>query len=215
MMSRDASRPGILFVVSAPSGGGKSTLVRKLVERVDGLEFSVSYTTRPRREGERDGREYHFVDDARFDAMVSDDDFLEWARVFDCRYGTGRGATERALAAGRDLVLDIDVQGAEQVRRRDPRAVSVFLLPPDYPTLEARLRDRRSEGREQRKMRLSQARREAEEYTRYDYLVVNDDVEGAVRALTSIVEAERHRVGCRKSDAERILSTFPPLTDTR
>jgi len=215
MMPRDDSRRGILFVVSAPSGAGKSTLVRRLVEQIDGLEFSVSYTTRPMREGERDGHAYHFVDDARFDAMVAEGEFLEWAGVFDCRYGTGRSATERALTAGRDLLLDIDVQGAEQVRQGGPGAVSIFLLPPDYPTLEARLRDRRSEDGEQRELRLSQARREAEQYTRYDYLVVNDDIEGAVRALTSIVEAERHRVGCRKADAERILSTFPPLTDAR
>lgn len=215
MMSRNGSRHGILFVVSAPSGAGKSTLVRRLVEQIDGLGFSVSYTTRPIREGEQEGQAYHFVDDAHFDAMVADGEFLEWAGVFDCRYGTGRSATERALAAGRDLLLDIDVQGAEQVRQARPGAVSIFLLPPDYPTLEARLRDRRSEDGEQRELRLSQARREAEQYSRYDYLVVNDDVEGAVRALTSIVEAERHRVECRKADAERILSTFPPLTDAR
>jgi guanylate kinase len=215
MTTRDDARHGVLFVVSAPSGAGKSTLVHRLVEQDDGLEFSVSYTTRPMREGERDGREYHFVDEARFDAMIAADDFLEWAPVFDCRYGTGRGATDRALAAGRDVVLDIDVQGAEQVRRRATRAVSIFLLPPDYPTLESRLRARRSEDRAQRKMRLSQARREAEEYTRYDYVVVNDDIEGAVRTLTSIVEAERHRVGSQTAAAERILSTFPPHTDAR
>jgi guanylate kinase len=210
-----ATRPGILFVVSAPSGAGKSTLVQRLVGESAGLEFSVSYTTRPVRDGERDGREYHFVDDARFDAMIAADDFLEWATVFDCRYGTGRGATERALAAGRDVVLDIDVQGAEQVRQRAARAVSIFLLPPDYPTLESRLRQRRSEDREQRKRRLSEARREAEQFSRYDYVVVNDDIEGAVGALTSIVEAERHRVDLRRAAVERILSSFPPSTDDR
>jgi guanylate kinase len=210
MMAGGGRRPGILFVVSAPSGSGKSTLLRRLVGEVEGLEFSVSFTTRPIREGERDGRAYHFVDEATFDAMVAGDDFLEWARVFDCRYGTGRRATEQALAAGRDLVLDIDVQGAEQVRRHGGGPVSIFLLPPDYPTLQARLRDRRSEDREQRKIRLSQARREAEQYTRYDYLVVNDDVDGAVEALKCIVEAERLRVRCRRADAERILATFPP-----
>jgi len=200
---------GILFVVSAPSGAGKSTLVRKLVERVPGLEFSVSYTTRPRRPGERDGREYHFVSDERFDAMVAEGGFLEWAQVFGSRYGTGREQTERVLAEGNDLVLDIDVQGARQVRASGAEPVCIFLMPPDYPTLEARLRDRGSEGPAALGRRLAQARREVEEFTRYDYLVVNDDADRAAGVLTCIVEAQRCRISSRRAEAERILATFP------
>ena len=201
---------GTLFVLSAPSGSGKSTLARRLVETDPGLEFSISYTTRPRRSDEHDGREYHFVDDARFDAMVADDAFLEWAAVFRQRYGTAREATAEALATGRDLLLDIDVQGARQVRERSSGAVLLFVLPPDYPTLQGRLRDRRSDAETQISHRLSLARQEVEEYSRYDYLVVNDDLDRATETLRSIVVAERSRLARATAEAERILSTFPP-----
>ena len=203
-------RRGILFVLSAPSGSGKSTLSKELVRTVEGLEFSVSYTTRPRRSSELDDREYHFVDDERFDSMASDDAFLEWAVVFKQRYGTGREATQTALDAGRDLLLDIDVQGARQVRESAPDAVFLFVLPPDYPTLEDRLRRRGSDDEAQVRYRLSVARREVEEFSRYDYLVVNDDLERATTELKSVVFAERLRSARREPDAKRILSTFPP-----
>lgn len=209
MMTLQAGRRGILFVISAPSGTGKSSLARGVLDAVDGLEFSVSYTTRERREGEEQGREYHFVDDARFDEMVAEDAFLEWAAVFARRYGTGTEATERALAEGRDLLLDIDIQGARQIRSRGLEAVYVFVLPPDYGTLESRLRERRSENGEELDRRLSEARQEAEEFRRYDYLVINDDLDRAVEQLRCIVEAERRRRIHRVADAERILATFP------
>jgi guanylate kinase len=170
-MTSTKRQRGILFVISAPSGSGKSTLASRLVDGDPDLDFSVSYTTRPRRDGEEDGREYHFVDDPSFDAMVAEDAFLEWATVFRQRYGTGRESTERALAEGRDLLLDIDVQGARQVRDRAGEAVFLFVLAPDYPTLESRLRDRRSDDKAEIAHRLSVARREVEEYSRYDYLV--------------------------------------------
>jgi guanylate kinase len=200
---------GIPFVISAPSGSGKSTLVGRLLEEVSGLAFSISYTTRPRRPGERDGREYHFVDETRFDAMTAEDGFLEWAEVFGRRYGTGREVTEKVLEQGRDLVLDIDVQGARQIRDRGLGAVFVFLLPPDFRTLEARLRDRHSDSEAQVARRLAQAREEAEEYRSYDYLVINDDLDGAAAELCHIVEAERRRIGRRRAEADRILSSFP------
>jgi guanylate kinase len=208
-MSSTKRERGILFVISAPSGSGKSTLAARLVEADPDLDFSVSYTTRPRRDGEKDGRDYHFVDDARFDTMVADDAFLEWATVFRQRYGTGRDWIERALAEGRDLLLDIDVQGARQVRDRAGEAVFLFVLPPDYPTLESRLRARGSDDEAQIAHRLSMARREVEEYSRYDYVVVNDDLEGATATLRSIVVAERSRATRRGHEAKRILSTFP------
>jgi guanylate kinase len=203
MTSGKPTREGILFVLSAPSGTGKSTVAQRLVREVEGLEFSVSYTTRPRRAGEEDGRDYHFIERARFEAMAAAEEFLEWAGVFDHLYGTGRDATRTMLAAGRDLLLDIDVQGARQLRDRRVRAVSVMLLPPDFTTLESRLRSRGSESVEQLALRLAQARVEAEEARRFDYMVVNADLAETVEALTSIVGAERH------AEIDRIVGTFP------
>lgn len=203
------SARGTLFVISAPSGTGKSTLARRLLESVPGLAFSVSYTTRPRRAGEESGREYHFVEDDRFDAMVAAGEFLEWARVFDRRYGTSRRATEEALSAGHDLLLDIDVQGAAQVRASDLDAVSVFILPPDYATLQERLRGRGSETPAAAALRLHEARREAMEYDRFDYVVLNADLEDATGELVAIVRAERARIARREERVRAVLSTFP------
>ena len=203
---------GILFVLSAPSGTGKSSLAGRVVSAVPGLVFSVSYTTRQRRSGEVEGREYHFVDDSAFDAMVERDELLEWARVHDRRYGTGRAATERALAEGKDLLLDIDVQGARQVRASEAGSVSVFLLPPDFATLERRLRARASDTPEQVDHRLAVARREAEEYRHYDYLVLNEDLDRAVESVASIVRAERSRVARNLAVGEGIVRTFPAVS---
>ena len=206
---------GTLFVLSAPSGTGKSSLCHRLVEDVDGLRFSVSYTTRHRRAGEENGRQYWFVDDRRFDEMAARDTFLEWARVFGQRYGTSRQDTDEALAEGVDLLLDIDVQGAEQVRRQEPDAVFVFILPPDFGTLERRLRARQSEDEAQVAARLAVARREAEEVSRYDYVVINDDLERAVAELVAIVRAERCRQSRRRSRVGRILDSFPRDSHSR
>ena len=200
---------GILFVLSAPSGAGKTTLAERLCERDPRIDLSVSYTTRPRREGERDGREYQFIDDARFDQMVAREELLEWADVFGRRYGTGKEATERALLSGRDLILVIDVQGARQIRASAVPAVLLFLLPPSFGMLEGRLRGRRTEGEADLARRLRVAREEAEEYPRYDYLLVNEDLERAVEDLRSVVRAERLRVARREAEAKRIVSTFP------
>lgn len=200
---------GRLVVISAPSGTGKTTLARRLLESVPGLAFSVSYTTRPRRAGEESGREYHFVDDDRFDAILAADGFLEWAHVFGQRYGTGRSATDAALASGSDLLLDIDVQGARQVRDSGLPSVSIFILPPDYETLAARLGQRASEGAPEAARRLAEARGEATEYERFDYVVVNADLEEASQELIAIVRAERARTKRRKARVEAILATFP------
>jgi guanylate kinase len=204
-----AASRGRLFVISAPSGTGKTTLARRLLESVPGLAFSVSYTTRPRRAGEESGREYHFVDDARFDALVASGGFLEWAHVFGKRYGTGRAATEGVLAGGTDLLLDIDVQGARQVRGSGLESVSIFILPPDFETLASRLGQRASEDAAEAARRLAEARREAMEYDRFDYVVVNADLEEASQELIAIVRAERARAKRQKGRVEAILSTFP------
>lgn len=205
----ERSHPGVLFVLSAPSGTGKSTLARGLLAAEPALAFSVSFTTRPPRAGEHDGRDYHFVDDATFDRMVERGGLLEWATVFGKRYGTGRAATAERLAEGRDLLLDIDVQGAAQVRRSGIEAVFVFVLPPDFATLEARLRARGTEREGDVARRLAVARAEAEEFPSYDYLLVNDDRERACADLSAIVHVERLRVGRRTEEARRIVATFP------
>lgn len=208
-MSNPVSRRGIVFVISAPSGTGKSTLARGLVETVPDLKFSVSYTTRPRRAGEESGREYHFVDEARFRALADGGGLIEWATVFGKSYGTGREATEAALAAGHDLLLDIDVQGARQIRASGLDAVSIFVLPPDYPALEARLRRRGSDDEAVVAGRLREARREAMEYDHFDYVVVNAELQEAAATLASIVRAERARTPRLHDRVREIIETFP------
>ena len=201
--------PGSLIVLSAPSGSGKTTLARDLVASDAAIRFSVSYTTRPPREGEEHGEHYHFVSAAAFDAMVEQDEFLEWADVFGHRYGTGARETRETLAQGIDLLFDIDVQGARRIRQKVPQAVLVFVLPPDFRTLERRLVERGSENHDQLRRRLGLASQEAMQYHAYDYLVVNDRLEEAFADLEAIVRAERHRVSRSKARAEAILNNFP------
>lgn len=188
---------GLLFILSAPSGSGKSTLVGQLRSVVDGLSFSVSWTTRAPRGSEQDGREYHFTSRERFDAMLAEDAFLEHAEVFGNCYGTPRSTLTEAAARGSDVLLDIDVQGAEQVRHRMPEAISVFILPPNPQILEMRLRNRsRAEGgvsEETVLRRLAKARDEIGSYGEYRYIVINDVLDQAVEELISIVQAERAR----------------------
>ena len=186
-------RKGSLFVVSAPSGTGKTTLVDTLVPRLAGLEVSRSYTSRPPRPGERDGVEYHFVSRERFVSMRDGGEFLEWADVFGHLYGTSALDTRRHLDAGRDLVLVIDVQGASQIRQHDAKAVGIFVLPPSPDVLAERLRRRSRDHltEEQLRHRLAVARREVERMADYDYIVVNDELEDCVERMRCIVIAER------------------------
>jgi guanylate kinase len=186
---------GILFIISAPSGSGKSTLVAQLRTLVEGLDFSVSYTTRPPRGSETDGREYHFVERATFEGMIERDEFFEWAQVFGNYYGTACSALAHANAAGKDLLLDIDVQGAKQVMEKLPQAVSIFILPPSPQVLEMRLRNR-SEAEhviDERIIegRLHQARTELEQVWDYKYALVNDVLDQATAELRAIVLHER------------------------
>jgi guanylate kinase len=203
-----SSRRGLLFIVSAPSGTGKTTLVERLVQIVPGLRMSRSYTSRPPREGEQDGVDYNFTSRDRFETMVRDGDFLEWADVFGNGYGTSRADTETVLARGEDLVLVIDVQGARAVRRLGLPNVGVFVLPPSAPVLEQRLRGRSKDPEEQIRKRLDVACREIDEFAHYDYLVVNDELHAAVERLRNIVLAERARVKAMRDTAEEIIGTF-------
>ena len=186
---------GILFIISAPSGSGKSTLVNRLRSLVTDLDFSVSYTTRAPRPTEQQDREYHYISRARFKEMVDQGEFLEWAEVFGNYYGTACRSLTDAQDAGKDLLLDIDVQGAAQVREKMPDAVSIFLLAPDPETLARRLRaSSRKEGSRQDEeiaRRLAKARSEIENYRQYRYILVNDILDDAVKALTAIVITER------------------------
>jgi guanylate kinase len=185
-------RRGLMFVLSSPSGAGKTTLSRLLIERVPGMKMSVSATTRKMRPGEVDGRDYSFVDKARFEDMVKRNELLEWATVFDNRYGTPRAPVEAALAKGEDVLFDIDWQGTQQLREK-ARAdvVSVFILPPSAADLEKRLHSRAQDSHEVIRGRMSRASHEMSHWAEYDYIVINHEIEAAFGEVKSILGAER------------------------
>jgi guanylate kinase len=204
---------GDLFIVSSPSGAGKTTLIRRVLEdpRIGGtLHFSVSHTTRPPRTGERDGVEYHFVDEAGFRAIEESGGFLEWAVVHGNLYGTSRAEVEPRLERGLDVLLDIDVQGARQVRSHVPEAVKVIVFPPSREVLEARLKARASDAPEVVRRRLAAARKEMEEWGEFDYAIINEDLEAAVDELRSILVARRAGKSRRRERLESILRSFAP-----
>ena len=185
-------RRGMMFVLSSPSGAGKTTLSRMLTEAIPGLRMSVSTTTRAKRPGEVEGRDYHFVDKTRFEEMVKRGELLEWATVFDNRYGTPKAPVEAALSAGQDVLFDIDWQGTQQLREK-ARAdvVSVFILPPSAADLEKRLRSRAQDSAGVIRRRMSRASHEMSHWAEYDYIVINHDVEAAFAEVQSILKAER------------------------
>lgn len=199
---------GLLFIVSAPSGAGKTTVVERLVEQTPHLKMSRSYTSRPMREGETDGVDYNFVTRERFEAMRAVGEFLEWADVFGNLYGTCASDTERILTSGCDLVLVIDVQGARKVRRRGIETTAVFVMPPSFEVLEKRLRGRSKDSEEAIQRRLHVARREVAAYAEYDYVVVNDELTAAVDRLRSIVIGERSKLRWMRAEADTIVRTF-------
>ena len=202
------SNRGLLFIVSAPSGAGKTTLVERLVEQLPHLRMSRSYTSRPTRPGETDGVDYNFVNRDRFEAMARSGEFLEWAEVFGNLYGTCAEDTEGMLAGGDDVVLVIDVQGARKVRARGLQTKAVFVMPPSFAVLEQRLRGRSKDSEADIQRRLQVAREEVAAFPEYDFVVVNDEVSAAVDRLRGIVVSERARLQRMQAEAEKIVRTF-------
>jgi guanylate kinase len=199
-----------VFIISAPSGSGKSTLVGRLMAAVADLHFSVSYTTRAPRGQEKSGESYHYLSREEFEAAIARDEFLEYAEVFGNYYGTHRSELDKARREGADLVLDIDVQGARQLKSKIPDAVSIFILAPSREILETRLRARSEDSEQVIERRLREAAREIRNYALYDYILVNRDVGAAADTLAAIVKAERIR-RCRMEDEIRpILASFEP-----
>lgn len=205
-MSNSLKAPGFALVIAAPSGAGKTTLARALVDRHEDIEFSVSATTRTRRDYEKGSRDYHFMGDDEFVRMQESGELLEWAMVHGRRYGTPRKEVESRLNAGRVVVLDIDVKGAGQVRQALPSAVLVFVLPPTAEALRQRLASRASEPAEERRVRLETARQELRAAGLFDYIIVNDEFEAALRQLEAIVMAERAKVRRTANLEQRITA---------
>ena len=202
------SERGNLIVVSAPSGAGKSSLAERLLKRVQGLRFSISYTTREPRGAEQHGVDYYFVSEDEFRAMREQEDFLECAEVHGYMYGTHEKPVRELLSQGCDVMLDIDVQGAEQVRRRMPGAILIFILPPSREVLEARLRARNLNEPADIQRRLCNAAIEVQLYERFDYVVVNDDIDRALGQLEAIMMGERCRFERQQNRIESIIATF-------
>jgi guanylate kinase len=204
------SARGTVFVVSSPSGGGKGTLIKRVLEVVPNLSYSVSYTTRAPRNGEVEGREYFFVNPNQFEEMVAAGEFLEWANVHGNFYGTAKRQLAEQTATGLDLVLEVDVQGAASVRELALDAVSIFILPPSYETLRQRLIQRGTDAPEQLEVRLRNAPDELRQYAAFDYVIINDDVERATKQLASIIDAERARRRRQESFVCEVIENFKP-----
>ncbi len=203
---------GLLFIVSAPSGTGKTTLVERLVRDMPGIAMSRSFTSRAPRPGEADGVDYNFISRQRFESMIAAGDLLEHAEVFGNLYGTGAAETRRALTDGADLVLVIDVQGARQVRNASFEHVGIFVLPPSFEILEDRLRRRSKDSEAQIQRRLAVAQEEVSAVCEYDYVVVNEDLDSGVARLRSIVEAERSKLRVMQPRADTIIESFRAAT---
>jgi len=210
-----SERNPVVVVVSAPSGAGKSTVIARVLRELGGMRFSVSHTTRPPRGDEKEGVDYHFVDRAAFERLRDEGRLLEWAEVHGNLYGTAMTELVRAREEGVDLLLDLDVAGAAQVRQRLPDAVTVFVLPPSYPDLERRLRGRGQDDEATIERRLAAAGRELGAFWHYDYAIVNDDLDACVRELMSIIRAARCAVPVMAERAREIEKTFEVKEETK
>ena len=202
------SDPGNIIVISAPSGSGKTSLTRRILKEVPGIRFSVSHTTRFPRVGEREGKEYFFVTEEAFQKMIRQDAFLEYAQVYGNYYGTSKLFIDSQLAGGSDVLLDVDVQGALQIKEMRSEAILILLFPPSFSELEDRLRSRGLDGVRVIAQRLEFARKELEYYKRYQYVIINRELEESRRELKSIILAARCNLVCRKMLAEEIIKTF-------
>ena len=199
---------GILFVVSSPSGGGKGTLIQRMLKKTPNLSYSVSFTTRAPRNGEVNGREYFFVTTEEFERMVVANEFLEWAHVHGKLYGTSRNQVFREISEGRDIVLEVDVQGATSIRALMPDAVSIFILPPSFEVLRQRLLDRGTDSPDELNLRLNNAPGELKDYAAFQYLIINDDADRAADVLSAIVHAERARIFRQEPRVKQIVQAF-------
>lgn len=199
---------GNLIIISSPSGGGKGTLIREVLERVPNLGYSVSLTTRAPRFGEEDGRHYHFVSKEEFQKQIDEGGFLEYAEVHGNLYGTSKEQTEKITSEGRDVILEIDVQGAEAVMKNIPGAVSIFILPPSYDTLRARLTARATEASNDLDVRLKNSHYEVSRYSKFKYVVINDEVHTAAGKLISVIASERQLCDRQADSIKGILDSF-------
>jgi guanylate kinase len=199
---------GILFVVSSPSGGGKGTLIQRVLKKIPDLSYSVSFTTRTPRSGEVNGREYFFVSQEKFEGMAAANEFLEWANVHGKLYGTSSKQVFEEIAGGRDIILEVDVQGASSVRSLVPDSVSVFILPPSFEILKQRLESRGTDSPEELEVRLRNAPVELKDYSAYQYLILNDDMDQAAEQLAAIVYAERARLVRQEAKVRHVVEAF-------
>jgi len=207
VIAPEESTRGILFVVSSPSGGGKGTLIQRVLKHVPYLSYSVSYTTRSPRNGEVEGREYFFVTPEKFNAMKADGEFLEWAQVHGNLYGTSRHQVSREVFEGRDIILEVDVQGAASVRELVTDSVSIFILPPSVEILRQRLIARGTDSSEELELRLRHAPEELKHYKTFDYVIINNEVERAAGQLSCIIEAERARRARQEPKIKRVIES--------
>jgi len=197
---------GNVIIVAAPSGGGKTSLVKKLIDTLENVEVSVSHTTRKIRPGECDGKDYFFIDEPAFQKIIDDHGFIEYAQVFNHLYGTSVAQIQKRLKAGIDVVLDIDWQGAQQIRKLFPQAISIFIIPPSLTTLQERLQNRRQDNEKVIKERMRRAQDELSHYPEFDYLIINDDFETAASELQAIVVTHRLRTACQTIKHTKLLS---------
>ncbi|HXM35179.1 MAG TPA: guanylate kinase [Pyrinomonadaceae bacterium] len=200
---------GLLFVVSSPSGGGKGTLIHRVLNSVPGLKYSVSYTTRTARDGEIGGIDYLFISPERFEELVAAGEFLEWARVHGNFYGTSREQVSNEIAAGSDIILEVDVQGAASVKKLLTDSISIFILPPSFEILRQRLLARGTDSPMELELRLRNAPIELRQYVEFDYVIINDELDRAASQLTSIIYAERARRERQEQEIGRVAATFP------
>jgi guanylate kinase len=199
-------KKGLLFIVSAPSGTGKTTLCRAMTQVFPGLRYSISFTTRPPRPGDENGRDYYFISPAEFQERIDRNDFAEWAEIYGCRYGTSRSLLDKIRGEGRDVILDIDGQGARQLREQDLGGIFIFLLPPSLAELRRRLSLRGTEGKAAMQERLRKSQIEMSEARGYDYLIVNNDLEKAKDQLKAVIIAEHRRLPHMQATLERLLN---------